>query len=228
MYGNYMLGNVLIIVGFIIMFFAQMKVQSAYNKYSRLVSKSGLTGYETARRILDQNGLYDVEIRQIRGQLSDHYDPSKKVVNLSQAVYSGNSIASIAVAAHEVGHALQHSVGYKALLFRNSILPLVNVGQTLGMIAIFIGIFTSMFNMALLGVFLISGMLIFQLVTLPVEFNASNRALSILSNGMIASDEVDGAKAMLSAAAFTYVASAISTLLQILRLFLIFGSNDDR
>ena len=123
---------------------------------------------------------------------------------------------------------MQHSVGYKALIFRNSILPLVNVGQTLGMIAIFIGIFTSMFNMALLGVFLISGMLIFQLVTLPVEFNASNRALSILSNGMIASNEVDGAKAMLSAAAFTYVASAISTLLQILRLFLIFGSNDER
>lgn len=223
---NYTLGYLLVILGSFIMLAAQFKVQGAYSKYSRISSRSGLTGKDTARRILDQNGLYDVEIRMVKGQLSDHYNPATKTVNLSPAVYSGDSIASISVAAHEVGHAIQHATGYKSLVIRNSILPIVNLGQTLGMAAIFIGLLSSAFDIALIGVFLISGMLLFQIITLPVEFNASNRALKILGQGMLSYDELDGAKAMLSAAALTYVAAVITSFLQILRLFLIFGGND--
>ncbi len=221
----YGVGYELVLIGFIIMMLAQWKVQGSYRKYSKIKSRSGLTGYETARRILDQNGLYDVEIKMIPGSLTDHYNPSTKVVNLSEDIYNGDGIASIAVGAHEVGHAIQHASGYNMLVMRNAILPFVNKLQLPGMIALLIGILTSKYNIALIGVILISGILVFQLLTLPVEINASSRALHILEQGMIDSDEVRGAKSMLTAAALTYVASAISSLLQVLRLFLVIQNN---
>lgn len=222
---NYMLGYLLVVLGTVIMLFAQAKVQGAYRKYSKVNSLSGLTGEQVARHILDQNGLYDVKVGMVRGQMTDHYNPQTKVVNLSQGVYNSHSIAAIAIAAHEVGHAIQHAQGYKSLVIRNTILPIVNLGQTFGMAAIFIGLLSSAFNIAMFGVFLVSGILVFQLITLPVEFNASKRALTILSNGMISSNEVDGARSMLTAAALTYVAAAISTLFQILRLLLLVLGN---
>ncbi|WP_041138521.1 zinc metallopeptidase [Beduini massiliensis] len=217
----YMFGYLLLFIGAILTMGAQMKVQSAYGKYSKIPSSSGLTGYETARRILDQNGLQDVEINVVNGKLSDHYNPKNKTVNLSRDVYNGHSIASIAVAAHECGHAIQHQVGYRSLVYRNALVPLFNVSQWAGYIVLFIGFAMGELNIALLGIVLISAILLFQLLTLPVEFNASSRALEILDTGMIPASEVGGASQMLSAAAMTYVAAVAASLLSILRLLLL-------
>ncbi|MFQ6862674.1 MAG: zinc metallopeptidase [Beduini sp.] len=222
----YMFGYFLLFIGVILTMGAQMKVQSAYGKYSKIPSSSGLTGYETARRILDQNGLQDVEINAVNGKLSDHYNPKNKTVNLSRDVYNGHSIASIAVAAHECGHAIQHKVGYRSLVYRNALVPLFNVSQWAGYIVLFIGFAMGELNIALLGIVLISAILLFQLLTLPVEFNASSRALEILDTGMIPTSEVGGASQMLSAAAMTYVAAVAASLLSILRLLLmVLGSS---
>lgn len=218
----------LILLGSLIMLWAQMKVQGAYSKYRRISSSSGLTGYDVARRILDQNGLYDVEIYQVKGELSDHYDPRQRSVNLSGDIYHGHSIASIAVAAHECGHAIQHKEGYRSLVYRNALIPVFNVSQSIGWVVLMIGFLSGAMNIALIGVILLSAMLLFQILTLPIEFNASNRALAILDSGMIPADEVSGAKKMLNAAALTYVAAVASSLLSILRLLLIIFSNQRR
>lgn len=224
----YMFGYVLILIGAILTMAAQAKVQSAYGKYSKIPSSSGLSGYDTARWILDQNGLQDVEINAVNGRLSDHYNPKNKTVNLSRDVYNGHSIASIAVAAHECGHAIQHKEGYRSLVLRNTLIPLFNVSQWAGYIVLFIGLASSAMNVALLGIGLISAILIFQLLTLPIEFNASSRALTILDSGMIPSSEVGGASQMLSAAAMTYVAAVAASLLSILRLLLLVLGNSRR
>lgn len=228
MNSTYMMGYLLVIIGSLIMLYAQMKVNSAYSRYEKVPNSRGITGAMVAREILDRNGLNDVEINLVKGKLSDHYNPRNKTINLSSGIHNGTSIAALAVAAHECGHAIQHLVGYKPLVFRNAILPLCNVGQYLGWIAVFIGLIMSNSSIAWLGVILMSGILLFQIVTLPVEFDASSRALQILKSNYLTTDEYNGAKSMLSAAAFTYVAAMLSTVLSLLRIVLIVvGNNRD-
>ncbi|WP_027089423.1 zinc metallopeptidase [Thomasclavelia saccharogumia] len=226
MSSTYMIGYLLVAIGSLIMVVAQIKVSSAYNKYEKIPNSRHMTGAMVAREILDRNGLRDVQINRVNGRLSDHYDPRNKTVNLSPGIHDGTSIASLAVASHECGHAIQHLVGYRPLVFRNAILPLCNVGQYLGWIAVFIGLLMGNSNIAWLGVILMSGILLFQIVTLPVEFDASSRALQILKTNYLTSDEYSGAKSMLSAAAFTYVAAMLSTVLSLLRIVLIVLGND--
>lgn len=222
----YMIGYLLVIVGAIIMALAQMKVSSAYNKYSRIENRRHLTGRDVAYEILNQHGLSDVQIYEVKGHLSDHYNPSNLTLNLSSEIYHGTSIASLAVAAHECGHALQHQEGYKPLTFRNMIVPVCNISQTIGWIAILLGLFIGKSSISWLGVLLMSLMLLFQIVTLPVEFDASSRALSILNDRYLTEDEYPGAKKMLTAAALTYVAAMLSTLLSLLRIVLMVMSRD--
>lgn len=222
----YMFGYLLVIVGAIIMALAQMKVSSAYNKYSRIENSRHLTGRDVAYEILNQHGLSDVQIYEVKGHLSDHYNPSNLTLNLSSEIYHGTSIASLAVAAHECGHALQHQEGYKPLTFRNMIVPVCNISQTIGWVAILLGLFIGKSSIAWLGVLLMSLMLLFQIVTLPVEFDASSRALSILNDRYLTEDEYPGAKKMLTAAALTYVAAMLSTLLSLLRIVLMVMSRD--
>ncbi|MFQ9071840.1 MAG: zinc metallopeptidase [Faecalibacillus faecis] len=222
----YMIGYLLVIVGAIIMALAQMKVSSAYNKYSRIENSRHLTGRDVAYEILNQHGLSDVQIYEVKGHLSDHYNPSNLTLNLSSEIYHGTSIASLAVAAHECGHALQHQEGYKPLTFRNMIVPVCNISQTIGWIAILLGLFIGKSSISWLGVLLMSLMLLFQIVTLPVEFDASSRALSILNDRYLTEDEYPGAKKMLTAAALTYVAGMLSTLLSLLRIVLVVLGND--
>lgn len=222
----YMIGYLLVIVGAIIMALAQMKVSSAYNKYSRIENSRHLTGRDVAYEILNQHGLSDVQIYEVKGHLSDHYNPSNLTLNLSSEIYHGTSIASLAVAAHECGHALQHQEGYKPLTFRNRIVPVCNISQTIGWIAILLGLFIGKSSISWLGVLLMSLMLLFQIVTLPVEFDASSRALSILNDRYLTEDEYPGAKKMLTAAAITYVAAMLSTLLSLLRIVLMVMSRD--
>ena len=223
---TYLIGYLLVVLGSLIMIYAQIKVSSAYSKYEKIPNSRYLTGAMVAREILDRNGLQDVTIQSVSGKLSDHYNPRNKTINLSNEIHDGTSIAALAVASHECGHAIQHLVGYKPLIFRNSILPLCNVGQHLGWIAVLIGLFMGNTNIAWIGVILMSGILLFQLVTLPVEFDASSRALQILQANYLTMDEYYGAKKMLSAAAFTYVASLLSTILSFLRIVLIVIGND--
>ena len=222
----YMIGYLLVIVGAIIMALAQMKVSSAYNKYSRIENSRHLTGRDVAYEILNQHGLSDVQIYEVKGHLSDHYNPSNLTLNLSSEIYHGTSIASLAVAAHECGHALQHQEGYKPLTFRHMIVPVCNISQTIGWIAILLGLFIGKSSISWLGVLLMSLMLLFQIVTLPVEFDASSRALSILNDRYLTEDEYPGAKKMLTAAALTYVAAMLSTLLSLLRIVLMVMSRD--
>ena len=216
----------IVIVGAIIMALAQMKVSSAYNKYSRIENSRHLTGRDVAYEILNQHGLSDVQIYEVKGHLSDHYNPSNLTLNLSSEIYHGTSIASLAVAAHECGHALQHQEGYKPLTFRNMIVPVCNISQTIGWVAILLGLFIGKSSISWLGVLLMSLMLLFQIVTLPVEFDASSRALSILNDRYLTEDEYPGAKKMLTAAALTYVAAMLSTLLSLLRIVLMVMSRD--
>lgn len=222
----YMIGYLLVIVGVIIMALAQMKVSSAYNKYSKIENSRHLTGRDVAYEILSQHGLNDIQIYEVQGHLSDHYNPSNLTLNLSSEIYHGTSIAALAVAAHECGHALQHQEGYKPLTFRNMIVPVCNISQTIGWVAIFLGLLIGRSSIAWLGVLLMSLMLLFQIVTLPVEFDASSRALSILNDRYLTEEEYPGAKKMLTAAALTYVAAMLSTLLSLLRIVLMVMSRD--
>lgn len=221
-------GYGLVILGTIITLVAQFLVSSRYNKYKKINSDKGLTGVEVARKILDSNGLNDVYVTETKGVLSDHYDPNRKVVRLSHEVFHGSSIASISVAAHECGHAIQHKEGYIFIKIRGFLVPIVNLSSHLGYIAIMIGLLFNFIDLAWGGIGLLLLILLFQLVTLPTEFNASSRALKILEEDNILSvDEIGGSKKMLGAAALTYVASLASTLLQILRLVLIVSNRSD-
>lgn len=222
----YMLGNILVLIGVAIMAIAQMKVSSAYNKYSRIQNRRHLTGFDVAREILNQYGLSYVQIFEVQGRLSDHYNPGDQTLHLSHDIYYGNSIASLAVAAHECGHALQHQEGYKPLTFRNAIIPICNISQSIGWVAIILGLIIGRTSIAWIGVLLMSLMLLFQIVTLPVEFDASSRALSILNDRYLDQSEYKGAKSMLTAAALTYVAGMLSTLLSLLRIVLVVLGND--
>ena len=219
----------LILISVVIAMVAQYKVKSTYSKYSRVRSDLGLTGAQAAQKILNMNGLYDVSIQHIAGDLTDNYNPRNKVLSLSDAVYNSTSIAAIGVAAHECGHAIQHDVGYAPLLIRNTIAPVVNIASSLSWIFIAAGLFFGMSPTLIdVGIIMFSLAVLFELITLPVEFNASGRALTILSDsGMLYPDETAGAKKVLSAAAMTYVASALTAVLQLLRLIMLFGRRSD-
>lgn len=209
--------------------YAQFKVSSTTNRFFRIKSRSGYNGQQTVERILAANGIRDVRIVPIRGTLTDHYDPRRKVLRLSEEVYYGTSITSVAVAAHECGHALQHAYGYKPLEIRGAIVPVVNFASSLSWILIFVGLFFSGNNTMLqIGILMFSATVIFQLITLPVEFNASSRALVQLQDlGIVDSGEARDSRKVLSAAAMTYVAAALTAILQLARLLLIANNRDD-
>ena len=220
---------VLVLIGAVICLIASARVKSTFNKYSQYRSMSGMTGAQAAERILNSAGIYDVTVCHISGSLTDHYNPSKKTLNLSDSVYGSNSVAAIGVAAHECGHAVQHQQGYAPLKIRGAMVPAVNLGSNLSWLFILGGVILGM-NQTLLnvGILLFSLAVIFQLVTLPVEFNASSRALRILgSTGIMYEDEVGQTRKVLSAAALTYVAGAASALLSLLRLVILFGGRDN-
>lgn len=229
-YSNYMIINYAIpFIGFIITLVAQIYVNNSYNKYKYQSLKRKMTGAEIARIILDKNGLKDIKIQEVKGQLTDHYDPKKKVVSLSSEIYHEDTIAAASVAAHECGHAIQHKVGYGFLKIRNSIVPFVNLSTKIGYVVVMIGIIFSYYKIAIIGLILLLGMLFFQLITLPVEFNASKRAKKqLIELNLIDKNELNDSKTMLNAAALTYVAAVLTTLLQILKLaMIVFGRRDD-
>jgi|SRR5690625_1171213 len=206
---------------------AQSKVRGAYSKYSKIPTSSQLSGVEVARKILDDNGLYDVTIEQTRGVLSDHYDPRKKVVRLSPDIYQGRSMAAAAVAAHEVGHAIQDAEHYAFLKFRSALVPVANLGSRMSFILIIAGLLLDMANLILFGIVFMGAAVLFQLVTLPVEFNASSRAMDqLIVTGIIRNEEERDTKKVLDAAALTYVAAALVAVMELMRFILIFLSND--
>lgn len=215
----------LVIIGFIFAMLASTGVQRAFNKYAKVKSYRGYTGADAARKILDGNGLYHVRIEHISGNLSDHFDPKANVIRLSDATYNDTSVAAIGVAAHEAGHAVQHAVGYAPIKIRNSMVPAVNLASGLAMPLFLIGLIFAFPTLTNIGILLFSAALVFQVVTLPVEFNASRRAITILNqSAMLEDDELKGARKVLTAAAMTYVAAVISTALQLLRLVLLSNS----
>ncbi|MBE6903931.1 MAG: zinc metallopeptidase [Ruminococcaceae bacterium] len=212
---------ILIVPCLIFALIAQGKVQSSFSKYSKVYSRKALTAAQTTRIILDENGLNNVAIEHVAGNLSDHYDPTKNVIRLSDSVYNSTSVAAIGVAAHEAGHAIQHARQYLPIKIRTAIIPITQIGSNLAMPLILIGLLMSIMGLAYVGIVFFALSTIFQLVTLPVEFNASKRAMEILeSKGMLESDELKGAKSVLSAAAMTYVAALAVSLANLLRLIL--------
>lgn len=224
MYG----GNwiVVLIPALLLSLYAQMKISTSFNKYSRVASRSGYTGSQVARMILDRNNLHNVKIEPVRGNLTDHYDPRTQVIRLSESVHSSNSVAAVSVAAHEVGHAIQHGIGYRPLLIRNNIAPIANIGSRFAFGLIFIGLLLESMVYEL-GIILYLAVVLFQLVTLPVEINASRRALTQLENGIIPEEEVRGSKKVLSAAALTYIAATLVAIGQLLRLISMSNRKDN-
>ena len=219
----------LVIIGFIITMLAQLYLTSSYSKYKKIENDNGISGREAARKILDKNGLSKVKVKEIGGNLTDHYDPREKTVNLSSDIYNGTTIAAVAVASHECGHAIQDKEGYFMLRLRSSIVPIVNLSTRIGYIVLMISLIAGLLKLALVGFILVMAALIFQIITLPVEFNASSRAKKKISElNLISESEQDGASRMLFAAALTYVASMISTLLQMLRFFLMIVGRRNR
>lgn len=220
--------TLLLIGGFLITLFAQIKVKSTYNKYSNKNTKGKLSGFEIARIILDSNDLKNIHIVEVKGNLTDHYDPQNKVVRLSTNVFHDSSIASVAVAAHECGHAIQDKENYTFMRIRAKLVPVVNFVNKTGYIATLLGIIFSVFDLLIIGIFMLLITLLFQLVTLPVEFDASKRAkIKIEKLNLATKDEQEGVNKMLSSAAFTYVASVLETLFNLLRLIFIFNSRND-
>ncbi|MCL7745932.1 zinc metallopeptidase [Halalkalibacter alkaliphilus] len=213
----------------IIPIWAQMRVKGAYKKYSQVHASSGMTGAQVARKILDDNGLYDVRVEETKGMLTDHYDPRSKVVRLSTDNYFGTSVAGAAVAAHEVGHAIQDAENYAFLRFRHALVPVASFGSNASFFLILAGILLGASNFILLGIFAMAAAVLFQLVTLPVEFNASSRAMEqIVSTGVIRNDEERDTRKVLNAAALTYVAGALVALLELVRFILMYiGMNND-
>ncbi len=226
MYWNYGYGYgldgtyLLVLLGAVITMFASARVRSTYNKYAKVRSASGLTGAQAAQRILMYAGVMDVTVTHVSGTLTDHYDPSAKEVRLSDATYGSTSVAAVGVAAHECGHVLQHHEGYVPLSLRTALVPIANIGSNLGLPIVILGIMLSLSEtICKIGIFLFFFGVLFQLVTLPVEFDASKRALVMLREyGILSEDEADGSRAVLRAAALTYVASAAAAILQMLRL----------
>lgn len=212
----------------VVMMISQSFLSGSYQKYRRMQTIHQMRGCDVAKLILERNGVYDVTIVPSKGgTLSDYYDPTRKIVNLSSDIYYNSSIASVSVAAHEVGHALQHVEGYGFIALRNKLLPATQIASQLGWVSIFIGLISNIDFLLMFGIFALILIMLFQLVTLPIEFNASSRAIvQLRSNGIIEDSEVASSKKMLQAAAFTYVAALISTILNILRILLIRGNRN--
>ena len=225
----------ILIPAMLLALYAQSKVQSTFRKYSNVRNSYGMTGAEAAQRLLNIAGIYDVRIERVGGNLTDHYDPGKKVFRLSDSVYGSTSLAAIGVAAHETGHAVQHAVGYAPLGLRSALVPLTNISSRMAMPMIIIGILLGSqagsgmgYALVQFGIVLFAVAVVFALVTLPVEFNASRRAVAMLGdNGILSGSELEPVKKVLSAAALTYVASAAVAIANLLRLVLLFGRRDD-
>ncbi|WP_026510239.1 zinc metallopeptidase [Butyrivibrio sp. LC3010] len=213
---------ILVLIGALLCMLASARVNSTYNKYARVRSMSGMTGAQVAEEILRRNGINNVCVAHVPGNLSDHFDPRNNTVNLSDSTYGSTSVAAIGVAAHECGHVLQHHQGYVPIKIRSALVPAANFGSKIGLPIIIIGLIIGMTPLAKIGIWVFSLAVLFQLVTLPVEFDASHRALVMLNEyGILAEDEVDKSRKVLNAAALTYVAAAASSILQLLRLVLI-------
>ncbi|WP_059054213.1 zinc metallopeptidase [Paenibacillus senegalimassiliensis] len=226
MYSDVMLIPILLAFG--LSLWAQFRVKGTFNKWAKVQNMYGLTGHDAARRMLDAHGLYDVPIEPVRGTLSDHYDPIHRVVRLSEPVYYESSISAVAVACHEVGHAIQHKEKYPMLVMRHRMFPVVNFASGIAPFLLIAGFIFNAFNLIGLGIIFFSAAVLFQLVTLPVEFNASSRARKIMvSQGFVTHDESRGVGKVLNAAALTYVAAALISLLELLRYILIFAGNRD-
>lgn len=222
---------ILVLIGVVLSLWAQSRVNSTFSRFSRVASRTGMTGADAAKRLLASQGIYDVTVRQVAGKLTDHYDPRTKTVNLSQSVYGATSVAAIGVAAHECGHAMQDNESYAPLRFRSALVPVANIGAQISWPLILIGVLFGGLGspMVQIGILMFTLAVLFQLVTLPVEFNASSRAVRLLdSQGILAGDEVDGTRKVLKAAALTYVAAAAASILQLLRLLILFGGRNRR
>lgn len=216
---------ILLIPGLLLGMYAQFKVSRTFEKYSKVRAQSGMRGADAARNILKEAHIYDVEVEETSGRLSDHYDPKAKKLRLSSEVYHGTSLASLGVAAHEAGHAIQHDVGYVPLAVRSSLVPIAQLGSMLWMPLFLAGLFLGAFRfLTEIGVYVFAAVVLFQIVTLPVEFNASSRAVALLEAGdFITRDEVRPTKKVLDAAALTYVAAAVTAILTLIRLLIISG-----
>ena len=213
---------VLVVPTIILSIIAQIMVKSTFAKYSKIQCSKRITGQDSAALLLKANNIRDVQIESVRGSLTDHYDPSSKVLRLSQPVYDRNSIAAVGVAAHETGHAIQHARGYGPLFLRSTLVPVANIGSMLGPYIAMAGLFLSMPLLLNIGIILFGGAVLFYVITLPVEFDASARAIAILrANNVLTKDELNGVKKVLTAAAMTYVASALTALMSLLRLILL-------
>ena len=221
------MNDLLYLIMLILPLCAQLFVSGRYKKYSKINNSLNISGYDVARKILDNNGLNALYIVETKGVMSDHYDPNRKTVKLSSEVFHGTSIASLSIAAHECGHAIQDKEGYMFLKLRSLIFPVVNLGTKFAYIVLFIGLLLQYMDLLLLGIVLVSLGLVFQLVTLPVEINASKRALEEIEKcGLASNDDKDGTESMLKAAAYTYVAGVITSALEVLRLYKLFVDND--
>lgn len=234
-YGYYGYGidptYILVLIGAVLCMIASARVRTTYNKYAKVRSMSGMTGAQVATEILRRNGITDVAVMHVPGELSDHFDPRNNTVNLSDSTYGSTSVAAIGVAAHECGHVMQHHTGYVPIKIRSALVPAANIGSKLGLPIIIIGLIIGMTPIAKIGIWVFTLAVAFQIVTLPVEFDASHRALVMLNEyGILAQDEVSLSRKVLNAAALTYVAAAASSVLQLLRLVLIVngGSRDRR
>jgi Zn-dependent membrane protease YugP len=226
-YGYYMDPTyILVLIGAILCIAASGRLNSTYNKYEKIRSKSGMTGAEAAARILSYSGIHDVRIERVSGNLTDHYDPKNKVLRLSDRTYGSTSIAALGVAAHECGHAVQHQEEYIPIRFRNALAPIANISSTLSIPLILLGVILGMYSsLVQVGIWVFAIAILFQIVTLPVEYNASSRALVMLQDyGITGGEETASCKKVLSAAALTYVAGVAASLLQLLRLLLLFGN----
>lgn len=215
---------ILVLIGAALSMWASSRVNSTFRKYSQVRSMTGMTGAEAAKRILNSQGIFDVTVQPVSGQLTDHYDPRTKTVNLSEAVYGQTSVAAVGVAAHECGHAIQDNVGYMPLRLRAAFVPVANLGSRMAMPLILIGFFLSLGPFIEVGIWMFVLAVLFQVITLPVEFNASSRAVKLLDQvGILQGQEVDGTRKVLGAAALTYVAAVAASVLTLLRLVLLFG-----
>lgn len=215
----------LIIPALLLSLFAQFKVKSTFSRYSGMLSSTRLTGAEAAKRVLSAHGVYDVTVERVEGNLTDHFDPKAKVIRLSDSVYDATSVAAVGVAAHEAGHAVQYDQSYAPIKFRNLLVPVVNLGSRFSWIALMLGLVFSFQPLVLIGIGLFSFATLFQLVTLPVELNASKRAMDTIKGEYLLRDEeeVKGARRVLTAAAMTYLAAVVMSIAQLIRLLAIFG-----
>ena len=213
----------------LITLYAQARVSSNFNKYSRIANRRHLTGAQAAEAVLRQHGIYDVRIERFAGNLTDHYDPRTNVIRLSQSVYDSPTIAAVGVAAHEAGHAVQYAVGYGPVRLRSALIPVTQIGSQFGIVLLFLGLLLSFEPLFLAGIVLFGATTVFQLVTLPVEYNASRRAVETIEGAhLLDEEELVGAKKVLSAAALTYVAALLTSLVQLLRFILLFAGRSDR